>query len=100
MSTPRTLPALALLTALLVTPALARPTRPSHEGRPARVEASSPSFLGDFWHLLVRLWGESGVSIDPNGAPTPTGDSGPSIDPWGNPTPPTGDSGGSLDPWG
>jgi hypothetical protein len=62
------------------------------------VEASSPSFLGDFWHLLIRLWGASGPSIDPNGG-TPAPTSGGSIDPNGGATP-AGDSGMSLDPWG
>jgi len=99
MSTPRTLKALTLLAALLVTPALARPSRPSHEGRTTRAEESSLSFLGDFWHPLTRLWGESGVTIDPNGS-TSTGDSGMSIDPWGNPTAQTGDSGVTIDPNG
>ncbi len=99
MSTPRPVKALALLAALLVTPALALPSRANRESRPVRTEASSPSVFSDFWQLLTRLWGETGMTIDPNGAAA-TGDSGPSIDPWGHPTAPTSDSGVSIDPNG
>lgn len=113
MSTPRPVKALALLAALLVTPALALPSRANRESRPVRTEGSSPSVFSDFWQLLNRLWGASGGSIDPNGGnPAPT--SGGSIDPWGHPTSTpsgpsidpnggattNGDSGMSLDPWG
>jgi hypothetical protein len=97
----RTLPAFTLLAALLVTPVLAyaRPSRPSHEGRPAAEVASSPSFLGSAWHFLTHLWGETGMTIDPNGSQAPT--SGGSIDPNGGRTgSPTGDSGVTIDPNG
>jgi hypothetical protein len=93
----RTLSAFTLLAALLVTPVLARPSRPNHEGHPAAEASSSPSFLGSAWHFLTHLWGETGMTIDPNGSQAPT--SGGSIDPWGHGAP-TGDSGVTIDPNG
>jgi hypothetical protein len=114
MSTPRNLKALAVVAALLVTPALALPSRANRESRPVQTEAASHGFFSDVWQLLTRLWGDSGMTIDPNGAPTAASDSGGSIDPWGHPTSTpsgpsidpnggattNGDSGMSLDPWG
>jgi len=97
---PRILPAFTLLSALLVAPAVihARPSRPSHEGRPAVAE-SSPGFLSGAWQLLTRLWGESGVTIDPDGRSQPP--SGGSIDPNGSATTShSGDSGVTIDPNG
>ena len=102
MSTARsryTLPALTLLTALLVTPAAvhARPSQAHREVRPAA--AASASFLGSVWPRLTGLWGASGGSIDPNGGKAPT--SGPSIDPNGGGTiSPGRDSGVTIDPNG
>ncbi|HEV7514751.1 MAG TPA: hypothetical protein VGR07_00485 [Thermoanaerobaculia bacterium] len=92
----RILPAFTLLAALLVIPAIAhaRPSRTHHEGRPAAT-APSASFLSSAWHFLTHLGAESGVSIDPDGKPSPSG--GPNAGGTGSPT---GDSGVSIDPNG
>ncbi|HZF07941.1 MAG TPA: hypothetical protein VFE33_04035 [Thermoanaerobaculia bacterium] len=73
----RTLPAITLLTALLVTPTLAH-ARPSGPDRQAAVASSS--FLGSFWNFLTRMWGAEGGSIDPLGSPDASNPSGMSID--------------------
>ena len=90
-----TLPAFALLTALLVTPALvfARPSVPQRQVRPAAAAAS----VGRLGHPLRSLRGETGMSIDPNGVASPS--SGGSIDPNGAKSF-RGDSGVSIDPNG
>jgi hypothetical protein len=51
----------------------------------------SASLLGALWSSLTSVWGKEGTSIDPNGAPAPSGagsgqtpsDTGGSIDPDG-----------------
>lgn len=92
------------LTVVLLVLALAAP--PAMAAAP--IDDSGPTIgfadlLADWWSALVSVWGSSGMSIDPNGAPSSdssaaSGDEGMSIDPDGSSAP--GDSGGSIDPNG
>jgi hypothetical protein len=111
----RRVPALLVAASLVLLPAMAqaRPSATPREDRPAlSLPQQAIALFGNVWHVLTSLWGDSGVSIDPDGAPAPAppngsgasidtnglpGDSGPSIDPDGFAA---GDPGGSIDPNG
>lgn len=93
----RLLIVLLLVTALAAPPAMA--AAPASE-RGFRIDLAD--LLADWWGSLVSVWDASGMSIDPDGAPSDNsaaqGEEGGSIDPNGSTAP--GDSGGSIDPNG
>jgi len=75
--TRRSLTVLALFATLLLLPTLAG-ARPAAAPRShAGIHATAPgaSLLDRLLKGLRSLWGKEGMSIDPNGAPAPTGGS-------------------------
>ena len=89
----RVLPVLTLALTLALTAVQAAHARPAESGR--TVFQGLSETVGLLWDLLTRTWGESGSSLDPDGAP---GDAGSILDPNGAEAP--GDEGSGLDPNG
>lgn len=96
---PKTIPsrpvtALVVAASLALVPAAAQ-ARPSGTARDHRAALSLPQqtslVFGNLWQTLTRVWGKSGMTIDPSGQPAPpaggTGqapsDTGMTIDPDG-----------------
>lgn len=63
----RTLSAL-ILASLLGLPATGAAAQSRASEASTRAVQSGPSVFSRMWHLLQSLWGEEGMSIDPNGA--------------------------------